>query len=112
MNGLTDRGLWALLENNKCARITAYGLVNDHQLAYNALKAIALKGEYYLVLEAVENKRDAVDASFNIFVNHDKIAVLFEKKLSYTYNECCAILDIVNLSKELIPEYENVTAIN
>ena len=108
MPGLHCRGLFALLENNGCKRVSAKGLVNDNPKSYKLLKELLFEGEHYYVLEALENQRDKIDQENHLFICNDGNPLIFSKKENYNERQCCSICEIAGIRCELIPEYSEV----
>lgn len=108
MKGLHQRGLWSLLENNKCKRVSVKGLVNDHPKSHAWLKQHLLEKQLYLLLSAIENKREEVDISFDIYITHDEKVILFDKRTYYTQKHCEMVCQIGNIDPSIIADYKDV----
>lgn len=101
-----------MLEAN-CTKVSIKGLLKDHPKSYKLLRDLCLEGEYYLILEALENRRDKIDKEYFIFITkQDKYPVAVQKKEQYTLEQGRQICDLACLDRELLKSYLEVTPAN
>lgn len=112
MRGLHCRGVHALLEQNGYAKRSITFLVQDKPEIYKWLKAHLLENELFLLLNALETKRNEIDSTMYIFMDINDRVVVFDRKEKYSKDYCCNLCAMANLSESLISEYKNVTPAN
>lgn len=104
----SNRAVWAMLENNRCKRISLTGLIVDHPEAYKTLESTLIQEELFLLLTALVNRKVAIDKMLDIFINHENSPILFDKKEKYSLLQCEQICKIAGIDESLIHEYLEV----